>query len=202
MYFIMQICQCVVYYNRVVVNVIIEYFITQMEKGSMKEKNITEQQYDPRSLQKMGLLTCLAIGIHNFPEGIATFVATLSSPALGAALALAIALHNIPEGICVAMPVYFATGSKLKALFWSFLSGISEPIGALLGWLIFKEVFGSVVYGVLFGLVAGMMVYISLLELLPTAFRYSQNSKMYYLVPTSLIIGMAIMAASLLLFIY
>ena len=198
----MQICQCVVYYNRVVVNVIIEYFITQMEKGSMKEKNITEQHYDPRSLQKMGLLTCLAIGIHNFPEGIATFVATLSSPALGAALALAIALHNIPEGICVAMPVYFATGSKLKALFWSFLSGISEPIGALLGWLIFKEVFGSVVYGVLFGLVAGMMVYISLLELLPTAFRYSQNSKMYYLVPTSLIIGMAIMAASLLLFIY
>ena len=174
-----------------------------MEKGSVKEeKNVTEQQYNSHNLQKMGLLTCLAIGIHNFPEGIATFVATLSSPSLGAALAIAIALHNIPEGICVAMPVYFSTGSKLKALFWSFLSGISEPIGALLGWLIFKDSFNSIVYGVLFGLVAGMMVYISLLELLPTAFRYSQKSKLYYLVPTLLIIGMAIMAASLLLFIY
>lgn len=173
-----------------------------MERGSVKENDVTDKQYDSLRLKKMGLLTCLAIGIHNFPEGIATFVATLSSPSLGAALAVAIALHNIPEGICVAMPVYFATGSKLKALLWSFLSGASEPVGALLGWLIFKEIFGSVVYGILFGLVAGMMVYISLLELLPTAFRYSHSSKMYYLVPTSLIVGMAIMAASLLLFLY
>ncbi|XP_065903339.1 zinc transporter ZupT-like isoform X2 [Dysidea avara] len=171
----------------------------EVENGSAKDD---KQEHSRKSLHKMGLLTCLAIGIHNFPEGIATFVATLSSPSLGAALAIAIAMHNIPEGMCVAMPVYFAaTGSKLKALWWSFLSGISEPIGALLGWLIFKELFGSVVYGVLFGLVAGMMVYISLMELLPTAYKYSQD-KTCHLIPVSLIIGMAIMASSVLLFLY
>lgn len=77
----------------------------------------------------MGLLTGLAIGLHNFPEGLATFVATLSNPSLGIALAIAIALHNIPEGVCVSMPVYYATGSKWKAFMWAFLSGVSEPIG-------------------------------------------------------------------------
>lgn len=86
---------------------------------------------DKKSLKRMGLLTGLAIGLHNLPEGLATFVATLSSPSLGGALALAIALHNIPEGVCVSMPVYYATGSKVKAFLWSFLSGISEPLGTI-----------------------------------------------------------------------
>lgn len=86
---------------------------------------------DKKNLMRMGVLTGLAIGLHNFPEGLATFIATLSSPSLGAALALAIALHNIPEGVCVSMPVYYATGSKVKAFLWSFLSGVSEPFGKL-----------------------------------------------------------------------
>ena len=86
---------------------------------------------DKGQLKRMGLLTGLAIALHNFPEGLATFVATLSSPSLGGALALAIALHNIPEGVCVSMPVYYATGSKVKAFFWAFLSGISEPLGTV-----------------------------------------------------------------------
>ena len=84
---------------------------------------------DKKNLKRIGLLTGLAIALHNFPEGLATFVATLSSPSLGGALALAIALHNIPEGVCVSMPVYYATGSKVKAFLWAFLSGVSEPIG-------------------------------------------------------------------------
>ena len=75
------------------------------------------------------LCSGLAVGIHNFPEGLATFVAALSSPSLGIALAIAIALHNIPEGVCVAMPVYYATGKKWKGFLWAFLSGISEPFG-------------------------------------------------------------------------
>lgn len=86
---------------------------------------------DKKNLMRMGVLTGLAIGLHNIPEGLATFIATLSSPSLGAALALAIALHNIPEGVCVSMPVYYATGSKVKAFLWSFLSGVSEPFGKL-----------------------------------------------------------------------
>ncbi len=87
--------------------------------------------HDPKRLKRMGLLTGLAIALHNFPEGLATFVATLSNPSLGLALAIAIALHNIPEGVCVSMPVYYATGSKWKAFMWAFLSGVSEPIGKL-----------------------------------------------------------------------
>ena len=84
---------------------------------------------NPRRLHRMGVLTGLAIGLHNFPEGLATFVATLSDPSLGIALAIAIAFHNIPEGVCVSLPVYYATGSKWKGFMWAFLSGISEPIG-------------------------------------------------------------------------
>lgn len=155
---------------------------------------------DKKSLKRMGLLTGLAIGLHNLPEGLATFVATLSSPSLGGALALAIALHNIPEGVCVSMPVYYATGSKVKAFLWSFLSGISEPLGALLGWLVLKDHFGPLVYGVSFGVIAGMMVYISVKELLPTAQRFDKNGS--FIVPLFLTIGMAAMALSLLLFLY
>ena len=84
---------------------------------------------DKKNIKRTGLLTGLAIALHNFPEGMATFVATLSSPSLGGALALAIALHNIPEGVCVAVPVYIATGSRVKAFLWALLSGVSEPIG-------------------------------------------------------------------------
>merc|ERR1712072_176356 len=84
---------------------------------------------DNGKLQKMGLMTALAIGIHNFPEGLATFVATLHDPNVGAALAVAIGIHNIPEGLCVSIPIYYSTGSRTKALAWALLSGISEPIG-------------------------------------------------------------------------
>ena len=84
---------------------------------------------DKKGLKRMGILTGLAIGLHNFPEGLATFIATLSSPSLGGALALAVAVHNIPEGMCVSMPVYYATGSRVKGFLWAFLSGVSEPLG-------------------------------------------------------------------------
>lgn len=153
-----------------------------------------------KQLHRMGILTGLAIGIHNFPEGLATFVATLSSPSLGAALAVAIALHNIPEGLCVAMPVYYATGSRVKGFLWAFLSGVSEPLGALLGWLVLQKLFGPLVYGITFGLIAGMMVYISLKELLPTAYRF--DSTKGKLVSGCLVFGMVAMAASLILFLY
>jgi ZIP family zinc transporter len=155
---------------------------------------------DKKSLKRMGALTGLAIGIHNVPEGLATFVATLASPAFGGALAIAIALHNIPEGVCVAMPVYYATGSRVRGFLWAFLSGISEPLGALLGWLILRDVFGPLLYGVSFGAIAGMMVYISLKELLPTALRFDKKSGL--IVPVFLGLGMVVMAISLSLLLY
>jgi len=153
---------------------------------------------DREQLKNMGLLTGLAVGLHNFPEGLATFVAALADTKLGLALALAIAVHNIPEGICVAMPVYYATGSKWKGFFWSLVSGISEPIGGLFGYLIlYGNAMSDVAYGALFGVVGGMMVYISLKELMPTALKYDPEDKY---VTNGMFVGMLIMALSLILF--
>ncbi|SEM60543.1 zinc transporter, ZIP family [Mesobacillus persicus] len=149
------------------------------------------------ALLKMGAFTALAIGIHNFPEGIATFTSALQDPALGVAIAVAIAIHNIPEGIAVSVPVYFATGDKKKAFKLSFLSGLSEPIGAIVAFLFLMPYLNDVMFGVIFAAVAGIMVFISLDELLPAAKKYDEAHISIY----GLIAGMAVMAVSLLLFI-
>ena len=151
---------------------------------------------DPR-LMRMGLVTALAIAIHNFPEGLATFAATLVDPAVGISTAVAIALHNIPEGISVSVPIYQATRSRRKAFVYSFLSGLAEPAGALVGYLLLRVVFCDLVCGVVFGAVAGVMVFISLDELLPTAKEYGEGHVAIY----GLVAGMALMAISLLLFV-
>lgn len=133
----------------------------------------------------------------NFPEGLATFVAVLEDPSVGASVAIAIGIHNIPEGVCVALPIYYATGSRKKAFFWATLSGMTELVGALLGWVVLRRVFNHLVYGILFGVVAGMMVYISLKELLPTAHRYDPDDQV---TTFGLMGGMLVMAISLVLF--
>lgn len=148
-------------------------------------------------LLRVGLFTALAIGIHNFPEGLATFVATLQDTRLGISIAIAIAIHNIPEGIAVSVPVYYATGSRKKAFYWSFLSGLAEPAGALVGYLILMSFINDVVMGALFSIVAGIMVFISLDELLPSAEKYGKHHFAIY----GLIAGMAVMALSLLILI-
>lgn len=149
-----------------------------------------------RGLMRMGLLSALAIAIHNFPEGLATFTGALKDPAVGVSIAVAIAIHNIPEGIAVSIPLYYATGNRRKAFMWSFLSGLAEPIGALVGYTIFYRIFNDVVFGLLFASVAGIMVFISLDELLPTAEKYGEHHIAIY----GLIAGMAVMALSLLMF--
>eukprot|EP00429_Kryptoperidinium_foliaceum_P004509 CAMPEP_0176024670 /NCGR_PEP_ID=MMETSP0120_2-20121206/12058_1 /TAXON_ID=160619 /ORGANISM="Kryptoperidinium foliaceum, Strain CCMP 1326" /LENGTH=363 /DNA_ID=CAMNT_0017357849 /DNA_START=52 /DNA_END=1143 /DNA_ORIENTATION=+ len=158
------------------------------------------QEEKAAQLQRMGLNTAIAIAIHNFPEGLATFVATLVDPSVGATLAIAIGVHNIPEGLCVALPIYYATNSRWKGFLWAVFSGISEPVGAFIGWLVIKSTgddMSQVVYGVLFGLVAGMMIMIVVLELLPTAYNFDPTDKY---VTHSIVAGMAVMAASLCLF--
>lgn len=135
--------------------------------------------------------------MQNFPEGLATFVSVLEDSRVGISVAIAIGIHNIPEGVCVAMPIYYATGSRVKAFTWATLSGLTELVGALLGWVFLKDVITPVVYAILFAVVAGMMVYISLKELLPTAHRYDPNDQVTTL---SFVAGMAIMAMSLVLF--
>jgi ZIP family zinc transporter len=147
-------------------------------------------------LMRMGMFTALAIAIHNFPEGLATFTAAIQEPSLGIAIAVAIAIHNIPEGIAVSVPIYYATGDKKKAFKLSFLSGLSEPVGALIGYLILYRFFNDTVFGLLFAGVAGIMVFISLDELLPTAREYGESHLSIY----GLMAGMIVMAISLLLF--
>mmetsp|Transcript_16934 Transcript_16934/g.64489 ORF Transcript_16934/g.64489 Transcript_16934/m.64489 type:complete len:375 (-) Transcript_16934:162-1286(-) len=156
------------------------------------------EQSEEAKLKRMGVMTALAIGLHNFPEGLATFVATLDDPSVGISLAIAIAIHNVPEGICVAVPVYYASGSRGKAFLWAALSGLSEILGAALGWAILANTFDDNIFGTLFGVVAGIMVHIVLHELIPTALRYDPDDS---IVTHTVFAGAAIMALSLVLFV-
>lgn len=143
---------------------------------------VPHQEYDEKTgdkphqnLFRVGMVSMLAIGLHNFPEGIATFAAGYSDTQLGLSIALAITLHNIPEGISVAMPIYFATGSRKKAFQFTFLSGIAEPVGALLAFLILRPFINDFMLGVLFALVAGIMIYIAVEELIPSSRQYGHD---------------------------
>jgi ZIP family zinc transporter len=161
-------------------------------------ESMSDREPGDRKLARMGLFSALAIAIHNFPEGLATFIAGLSDPEIAYPIAVAIAIHNIPEGIAVSVPIYFATGNRRKAFIHSFLSGLAEPVGAIVGFLLVITLVGvnATVLGLLFALVAGIMVFISLDELLPTAKEYGAHHLSIY----GLVAGMALMAFSLLLF--
>ena len=161
-----------------------------------------DQDVRQRKLLRMGLFTALAIAIHNFPEGLATFLAALHDPSLGVAIAVAVALHNIPEGISVSVPIFYATGNRKKAFWYSLLSGLAEPLGAGIAYLALRFLVGGEgggipleVMGILFGGVAGIMVYISLDELLPTSRAYGKGHDSLF----GLVAGMFVMALSLLL---
>ena len=140
-------------------------------------------------------VTALAIGIHNLPEGLATFGTALVDVRLGIFIAFAVAIHNIPEGISVSMPIYYATGDRKKAFKYSFLSGVAEPVGAMIGFLILLPFLTDALLASLLGFVAGIMIYVSLDELLPMAHRYGHN----HLVIAGVVAGMFIMAVSLLM---
>jgi len=146
-------------------------------------------------LMRTGLMTALAIGIHNFPEGLATFAASLGDVKFGIFIAIAIAIHNIPEGIAVSVPIFYATANKKKAFFYSFLSGVSEPVGAIVGYLILMPFLSPALLAALLAFIAGIMIYISLDELLPMAHRYGHG----HLVIGGIVAGMLIMAISLLM---
>ncbi|MCF6461980.1 zinc transporter ZupT [Clostridium sp. Cult1] len=163
------------------------------EMRDVKEMKINKNE--DAALMRMGLFSALAIGIHNFPEGLATFISATQDSSLGISIAIAIAIHNIPEGIAVSVPIYFATGNRKKAFFYSFLSGLSEPLGAIIGYFLLMRFFDDRMFGVIFAAVAGIMVYISLDELLPTAEKYGEHHTAIY----GLITGMGVMAISLLL---
>ena len=172
--------------------------INQNESGQEKggETHASSTIVQPSALMRAGIFTALGIAIHNFPEGLVTFTSTATGDvALGAAVAIAIALHNIPEGIAVSLPIFYATGKRRRAFLFSFLSGLAEPVGALIGYAILLPFLTPTLLSASLAFVAGIMVYISLDELLPMAHRYGQE----HLVITGIGAGMLIMAVSLLL---
>ncbi len=148
-----------------------------------------------QQLMRTGTLTALVIGIHNFPEGLATFMSTLNDPGIGFSIMVAIAIHNSPEGIAVSVPLFYATGNRRKAFTWSFLSGLTEPLGALVGYLVLRPFLSVTLEALVLAGVAGIMVFISLDELLPSAERYGEHHLSIY----GAVGGMFMMAMSLLL---
>ena len=165
------------------------------DEEAKKAKTPEEKSRTDQALMRTGMFTALAIGIHNFPEGLATFGTALSDPTLGLFIAFAVAIHNIPEGISVSMPIFYATNDKKKAFKYSFLSGVAEPVGAIIGFLLLLPFLTDELLASLLAFVAGIMIYISLDELLPMAHRYGHN----HLVILGVVLGMLIMAVSLLM---
>lgn len=153
------------------------------------------------TIARAGLLAAAAITAHNIPEGLATFFSTYQDPQVGYSLAVAIAIHNIPEGVTIALPIFYATGSKSKALLWTIVSALAEPLGAIIGFVLLQPLLQDpsvqhLAFGAVFGLIAGAMVFLSLDELLPTAKRYAKGHETVY----GMVIGMALLAVSLVLF--
>jgi len=163
---------------------------------SLDKQDPAFHDHSHTQIRRVGLLSAIAITAHNFPEGLATFFATLESPSVGLPLAFAIAIHNIPEGIAIAVPVYLATGRKSYAFGASLLSGLAEPVGAAIGYFLLADALSPATFGAVFGLIAGIMVFLALDELLPAAKRYAQGHETVY----GLVIGMATIAVSLMLF--
>lgn len=170
-----------------------------VDMGDLGEEATKEMRQEVDKLKKKsallraGLVSALVMGIHNFPEGMVTFLTAFENPSLALPIAMAIAIHNIPEGISVSVPIFYATGNRRKAFWISFSSGLAEPLGALVGYLVLAPFLSETLFGVLNAAIAGIMVYISIDELLPTAEKYGHHHHAIM----GLIVGMAVMALSL-----
>ncbi|MEM5986052.1 zinc transporter ZupT [Corynebacterium hesseae] len=167
------------------------------EEINPHEPATTEEEARRKRLMKTGMFTAFALAIHNFPEGFATFLSGLEAPEIAIPVAVAIAIHNIPEGIAVAVPLRSAMGSRTKAFWWATVSGLAEPVGAIIGFALLMPFIGPMTFGISFAVIAGIMVFISLDELLPTAEETGEHHCAIY----GLIAGMAVMAVSLAMFI-
>ena len=159
------------------------------QEGVQPKKNLFKKR-----LMRSGILIGVALCIHNFPEGFLVFINALENPGTGIAVAIALAIHNIPEGVAVGVPLYAATKSRFKTVGLTALTGLAEPVGAIIGYLLLRDVLSGATLGWVFGLVAGMMVYICVDELLPAAKRYETNQRQ---TTYGFIAGMAVLAGSI-----
>ena len=192
-----MLATCLAFFGGMALIALIDFIIPEGENPH--EMNYTEQIgrnhdiHDSRKFNRMGAMLALSIAIHNFPEGLATFAVSMSELDVALPIVIAIALHNIPEGVAVAVPIYQATGNRTKALLYSLLSGLSEPLGAIVGFLILMPFWNATIEAAILGITAGIMVYISIDELLPTSERYGHH----HLSILGVVAGMAFMAISL-----
>ncbi|HON79158.1 MAG TPA: zinc transporter ZupT [Spirochaetota bacterium] len=178
-----------------IIDKVVPEFENPHEVHSIEEIDVSDDTVRNGKLMRLGLFSALAIAIHNFPEGLATFTAGINNISLGIPIAIAIAIHNIPEGIAVSIPIFYATGNRKKAFLYSFLSGLAEPMGALIGFAILYNFYNETIFGILFAAVSGIMVFISLDELLPAAREWGEHHISIY----GLVSGMIVMAFSLLI---
>ena len=194
----------------ILIAVLIDFFIPDHIQGQMFTKQIgaNEKKIDSADgekdenaiisigkIKKAGILTAIVVAIHNLPEGLATFFLTAQDVMLGLGIVFAIAIHNIPEGMAISIPVYQATHSKRKAFWYSFLSGMAEPVGGVIGFIVIKTLFPNLCIGVLFALVAGIMTYISIDTLLPLSKDYDTG---HYSI-SGVVFGLIIMGITLIL---
>ena len=191
----------VAFFAGILLMVVIDKFIphnddiTEMLGASSLGESKQFTDSEQKELKRTGLMSAMALAIHNFPEGLITFIALMHDPVMGIAIAIAIIIHNMPEGIATAAPIYYATGSKAKAFFISAGAGLVQLVGAFVAWLLLQNVFEEIdaVFGIAFAAVAGIMVFVAIHQLLPAARKYGKH----HLVMTWLFAGMAVMAASL-----
>lgn len=176
-------------------SVALEHFAPEVPKMPRDRKGASKEA-DRRRLMRLGLVTGVILALHNFPEGFATFMAGLTDPSLALPIAVAIAIHNIPEGLAVAAPIYRATRSRKRGFLVATASGLSEPVGALVGWLLLRPFLSDTLLGLVFSAIAGIMVHLSTAELLPTAHEFSDDPPLGIY---GLGAGMAVMGVSLLL---
>lgn len=176
------------------IGVSMAYLIDKLVPSYNIEDN-QNRNVSKKELYSLGIFSMIAIMLHNFPEGVATFMSSYHSLSLGIYITVAITLHNIPEGIAIAVPILYSTGSKKKAIFYALISGIAEPLGAFLTFLFLKPYINEIMLGIIFSLVAGIMLYLSLIELIPTARRYNHTKIYLY----SIFLGITVMMISHLL---
>ena len=182
------------------VNAVIDRLIPEKDNPHEYHEYTEEEKKElahlgDKELYQTGIKSALAIALHNFPEGLATFVAAMHDPKLGLTIAIAIAIHNIPEGMTVAVPIYYSTGNKSKAIYYAFLSGLVEPLGGIIAYIFFKSLTSDTLFGIIFSIVSGIMVFISIDKLLPTAEKYGGHHNSIY----GLCVGMLFMGFSIVL---
>ena len=189
----------VAFFGAIILSAAIDRLVPESENPH-EARAIERLEAAPRALgdgrlMRIGLLSAGALALHNLPEGLAVFVSALEDPGVGLSIAAAVALHNIPEGISVSVPIFYSTGSRSKAFLYSALTGLLEPVGALVGYFLLSRFLGPALFGVMSGGVAGIMVFLCFDELLPAAHEYGEHHAAIY----GLIAGMAAIAAGLLL---